>query len=79
MLLYTMTTTLKRQYAINKKLATAYTKLKQTNATLAKRNRTLVNKLKRISNERNAKRAINERNKNTNAWLRKQAARRRQA
>lgn len=71
------TTTLKRQYAINKKLASAYTKLKQTNAKLAKTNRTLVNKLKRISNERNTKRAINERNKNTNAWLREQARRRR--
>ena len=73
------TTTLKRQYGINKKLATAYTKLKQANAKLAKRNRTLVDKLKRISNERNTKRAINERNKNTNAWLREQTRRRRRA
>jgi prefoldin subunit 5 len=75
---------LKRQYAINKKLAKTFTNLKNANAALSKKNRTLRKKiaekkkeLAEISRRRNAKRIIDERNKQMNKWLKEQFARRR--
>ena len=72
---------LKRQYAINKKLAKTYTKLKTMNASLEKKNRALKKKiaakkkeLANISSSRNIKRHIDERNKKMNKWLKEQFA-----
>lgn len=72
---------LKRQYAINKKLAKTYTNLKNMNASLEKKNRTLRKKIEakkkelaEISRSRNIKRSINERNKGVNKWLKEQFA-----
>jgi hypothetical protein len=70
-------TVLKRQYAINKKLADAYTKMKNANATLIKKNKMLQKKLNEISRERDIKRTLDKRNKNVNKWLKEQFARRR--
>ena len=75
---------LKRQYAINKKLAKTFTNLKNANAALSKKNRTLRKKiaekkkeLAKISRRRNVNRIIDERNKQMNKWLKEQFARRR--